>query len=71
MRGLWTREPALVVAVIVAVLNLVVAYGVMEASQADAITTLAETVLILVAGTVVRGQVTPVRDPRLDDRVTR
>ena len=51
------EEPAVIVSVVLAVLNMVFT---LSAEQALNITTLVESVLLLVAGGVVRSQVTPV-----------
>ena len=51
------EEPAVIVSVVLAVLNMVFT---LSAEQALNITTLVESILLLIAGGVVRSQVTPV-----------
>jgi uncharacterized membrane protein len=59
--NVWQTEPALVVAVVVAVLDLLIAFGVpVSADQKVTIVALVTAVLTLVGGWVVRSQVSPV-----------
>ena len=60
VQNLFSNEPALVMAVIEAVLVLLVAFGVpISNDQKAAVIGLASAVLALVGGLVVRSQVTP------------
>jgi len=55
--ALVQREPAMVVALILAGLNMIVT---LNAEQQLQVSTIIETLIVLVAGGVVRSQVTPV-----------
>lgn len=52
------REPAVIISVVLAALNLI--FSDLTASQEETIRTIVESVLVLVGGTVVRQNVTPV-----------
>lgn len=62
MRDVFTREPALVVAVLVAVLNLAVGLGYLSESTSQDFVTLGESVLVLAAGVLIRARVSPTDD---------
>lgn len=58
---LWATEPAMVVGVVLAVVAVLVSFGVpLKPDQTNAIRALIEAVTILVGAYVVRSQVTPV-----------
>jgi hypothetical protein len=58
---LWANEPAMVVGTIVAILALLVSFGVpLKVDQQNAIRGVAEAIGVLVAAYVVRSQVSPV-----------
>lgn len=63
LHDLIRREPAVVTGLVVAVLNLVVAFGLpLTGEQREAIVALTSTLLVVVGAFVVRQRVTPV-DP--------
>lgn len=58
------REPALVVAAVVALINLAAAFGLgLTSGQKDAIVAVVSAALSLLGGAVVRSQVTPTGKP--------
>ncbi len=60
MGKLWGKEPAMIVAAILAVISVARNFGLaLDDVQVDSIQTAIESVLILIAGAVVRTQVTP------------
>ncbi len=54
------REPAIILGVVLAVLNLVVTLGYLDASQGESLAAVAESILILLGSMAVRQHVTPV-----------
>jgi hypothetical protein len=58
MKGLWGVEPTAIITGLVAFLGLLVAFGVpLTGIQSDAIVALANALLVIVGGYVIRGQV--------------
>lgn len=53
------REPVLIMAVVVAVLNLAVGLGYLSQSEGDATASMLESVVVLALGFVARDRVTP------------
>lgn len=72
MKNLFKTEPALVLAVVTAILGLLVAFGVSITDvQSGAIVAAVSAVLALVQGAVTRSLVTPVaKDPSNTDLVS-
>lgn len=59
--NLWATEPAMVVGTLVAILALLVSFGVpLKVDQQNAIRGVAEAVGVLIAAYVIRSQVSPV-----------
>jgi hypothetical protein len=62
--NLWATEPSLVLTAVVAILTLLATFGVpISATKQNAIVGVVEALSVLVAGLVIRSQVTPLAAP--------
>lgn len=55
------REPVMITAILVAILNLAVGLGYLSQSEGDAVASMLESVVVLALGFVARDRVTPTK----------